>query len=91
MKKAYQLNIKGRVQGVFYRASMRNMASELGIMGYVCNQMDGSVYAEIEGSEDKLNQLIAWCKVGPSGAKVEEVNILPQSEKGYKSFEIRRF
>ena len=90
MAKSYQLRIKGRVQGVFYRASMRDKARELGITGFVKNMDDGSVYAEIEGNEEILNKIIEWANSGPTGAKVEEVKVIEQSNKVFKEFEIRR-
>lgn len=90
MIKSYQLIIKGRVQGVFYRASMRDKARELGASGFVKNMEDGSVYAEIEGEEETLGKMIDWCKRGPINSKVDEIDVLEQPSKAYKSFEISR-
>lgn len=89
MIKSYQVLIAGKVQGVYYRASTRDQANALGVMGFVRNENDGSVYAEIEGDEEGVEKLIAWCKQGPQGAKVENVKVVEQSKKGYKGFEIR--
>lgn len=90
MIKSYQLIITGRVQGVFYRASMRDKAKELGVAGFVKNKVDGSVYAEIEAKEEILDKIIEWAKRGPARAKVEEVKVIGQSNKAFKGFEIRR-
>ncbi len=90
MAKSYQISIKGRVQGVFYRASMRYKARELGVTGFVKNMSDGSVYAEIEGGEEILAKMIEWCKLGPAGAKVDEVKFVEQPGRAYSSFEIVR-
>lgn len=90
MIKSYQLRITGIVQGVFYRASMRDRAKELGVVGFVKNKEDGSVYAEIEGDKEILNRMIEWSKHGPSKAKVMEVKVIEQSNKAYKGFEIKR-
>lgn len=90
MIKSYQLIITGRVQGVFYRASMRDKATEWGIKGFVKNEDDRSVYAEIEGNEEILNTMIDWANHGPSGAKVEEVKLVEQPIKRFIGFEIRR-
>ncbi len=90
MIKSYQLKITGIVQGVFYRASMRAKAKELGVVGFAQNKEDGSVYAEIEGEEEILNKMIEWSKHGPAKAKVEELKVIGQSNKTYKDFKIKR-
>ncbi|MEQ8364757.1 MAG: acylphosphatase [Cyclobacteriaceae bacterium] len=90
MIKSYQVRIAGRVQGVFYRASMCDKAKELGVGGFVKNMKDGSVYAEIQGEEEILKKMIEWSNHGPIGAKVEEIKVNEQSKKDYKNFEIRR-
>ncbi|MFZ1809479.1 MAG: acylphosphatase [Cyclobacteriaceae bacterium] len=90
MIKSYQLIIIGRVQGVFYRASMVEMANVFGVVGFVMNKEDGSVYAEIEGETEALNKMIDWCNKGPSGAKVEEVKMIEQQAKLFEEFAIWR-
>jgi acylphosphatase len=82
--------IKGKVQGVFFRASAKEKAEELGLKGIVENHSDGSVYLEAEGSEDKINELIEWCKKGPQQAVVDEVLINDGALKNYTDFSIRR-
>ncbi len=67
------LIIEGKVQGVFYRASARDTAVSLGLTGYVKNLPDGFVELVAEGSPEKLNMLIEWCKQGPVNARVTEV------------------
>lgn len=71
--KRYKLLIKGRVQGVYYRVSAQRKAEELGLSGFVKNEPDGSVYAEAEGDEDKIQAFTAWCHKGPPLAKVSGV------------------
>lgn len=73
--KRISIRISGKVQGVFYRASTVTKAQQLGVNGFVRNEPDGSVYIEAEGNEDKLNELIAWCRVGPPRARVDEVAV----------------
>lgn len=73
--KKIRLEISGRVQGVFYRVSTRDEARRLGLTGWVRNLRDGRVEAFVRGSEQRLDQLIAWCRLGPSGAVVEEVMV----------------
>lgn len=70
---AVDLVVKGRVQGVFFRASMREQAERLGVSGWVSNEPDGSVRAHLEGPEDAVDTLAAWCAEGPAQAHVDEV------------------
>ncbi len=65
--------ISGRVQGVFFRASTREMATGKGLGGWVRNLPDGKVEALFEGPRDILDEALAWCKHGPNGASVVEV------------------
>jgi acylphosphatase len=70
-----ELRIVGRVQGVFYRASARGKARELGLVGYARNLDDGAVEVVAEGEESSLERLAAWCRVGPPGARVTRVEV----------------
>lgn len=88
--KHYKLRIKGRVQGVWYRASTRRQAQELGLGGFVRNEPDGSVYAEAEGEERALQAFVSWCREGPDRAQVEEVIVEEGPLKGFTAFEIQR-
>ena len=88
--KHYNLKIKGKVQGVWYRGSTKRKALELGIKGFVRNESDGSVYAEIEGEETQLNALIQWCKSGPPLANVTSVEVEASEIMNFKDFEIQR-
>lgn len=90
MIKHYNIWIAGKVQGVWFRASARNKAKELGICGWVRNLPDGRVYAEAEGEEDALQEFIAWCHRGPELAKVSNVIVEEGLVKGFYDFEIRR-
>ena len=68
-----KIKVTGKVQGVFYRASAKDKAQQLGLSGMVKNEQDGSVYIEAEGEEQKLKELIDWCHHGPDMAQVENV------------------
>ena len=70
-----RLIIRGRVQGVFFRASLKQQAEALGIDGWVRNLDDGSVEASLEGLRSSVDAVIAWARVGPPGAAVESVQI----------------
>ena len=67
--------ISGRVQGVFFRASTREVAKRLGLRGYVRNLPDGRVEAVFEGDEEKVRKAIEWCRRGPPLAIVEKVEV----------------
>ena len=72
---ARRLRIHGLVQGVFYRYSTREAALALGLSGWVSNRYDGSVEAFVQGSPERVEQLVAWCREGPPGARVERVEV----------------
>ena len=74
MKRVHIL-VSGRVQGVFYRASTREKASQLGLSGWVRNLPDGRVELVAEGPEEQIDALIEWCHKGPPVARVDKVEI----------------
>jgi acylphosphatase len=67
--------VRGRVQGVWFRASTQREAERLGLSGWVKNRSDGSVEICAEGEEEPLKELIAWAHKGPSAALVEKVEV----------------
>ena len=70
----WQLTVRGRVQGVGYRAACCQRARELDLNGWVRNQTDGSVEVQAEGPLHKLTELRMWCERGPQGAGVHSVS-----------------
>jgi len=82
--------IEGIVQGVFYRASTIEESSKLGLTGWVKNCSDGRVEAVFEGEIDKIEQIVEWCKKGPPGAVVSNVEtVLERATGEYDSFTIK--
>ncbi|GAC1576159.1 MAG: acylphosphatase [Polyangiales bacterium] len=73
--KQLHLSIRGRVQGVFFRASAQREAKRLGLTGWVKNRGDGAVEILAEGEEATLRQLCAWAERGPSAARVDDVQV----------------
>lgn len=68
--------VYGRVQGVFFRYFVRNIARNLGLKGYVCNLAGGdAVEVQAEGEKQQLEKLIEQLKIGPPGARVKRVEI----------------
>lgn len=90
-KNRVHLKIHGRVQGVYYRASTVQEAQKLALTGWVMNCPDGSVEAVAEGARQKLEALIAWCRQGPTGARIIGVDVRWEKPKNnFYSFTIRR-
>jgi len=84
-----KLTIKGRVQGVWFRASTKQKADELEVYGFVKNLINGDVYIEAEASTDQLQNFIIWCKKGPTQAHVNDVIEQKGIAEHFTSFEIR--
>jgi acylphosphatase len=75
-----QLRITGRVQGVWYRASAAQEARRLGLTGWVRNARDGSVEALAQGPNENVASFIDWCRDGPTGAIVGNVEVQWQDD-----------
>jgi acylphosphatase len=73
--KTQRLLIKGRVQGVWFRESMRREAERLGVTGWVRNTPDGAVEAVVQGPAEAVDALIEWARSGPPMARVDGVEI----------------
>jgi acylphosphatase len=70
----YAIQVKGKVQGVYFRKYTQWKAEELGLTGFVRNMPDGTVYIEAQGEEEKVELLEKWCHLGSPLSKVESVN-----------------
>ena len=90
MQRHYNIEVEGKVQGVYYRATAMQVAGILGITGYAQNLPDGKVKIEAEGDEDMLVRFIQWCHHGPEGAEVKHVSVTDGPIQSFQSFEIRR-
>ena len=71
--KKVRLIIQGKVQGVFFRASTKDKAKELGLKGFVRNRQDGAVEVVAEGDINQLQKLVDWCHIGPDLSRVDSV------------------
>lgn len=84
------VQVKGRVQGVFFRAHTQEEARRLRLTGWVRNTSDGGVEAAAEGSKETLDEFISWCHHGPSLAHVTNVEVEWEEETGeFREFGIR--
>ena len=86
----YNISVTGKVQGVFFRASARQMADLLGIKGLARNEPNGDVYIEAEGEETMLVKFIQWCHHGPDRAEVKHVSVKAGVVLNFKTFDIAR-
>lgn len=81
--------VKGIVQGVYFRASTRDMAKRHSVYGWVRNNKDGSVEAVFEGGRKNVESALDWCKQGPPGARVDNTRVSWQEKiENFKSFHI---
>ena len=86
----WRLIVRGKVQGVGYRAACCAKAGHLGLGGWVRNEADGSVEVEAEGHPQLLSELRLWCEQGPTAAIVNSVTVIQLAPTGADWFEIRR-
>ncbi len=80
--KRVQLIVRGRVTGVYFRASAQREARRLGVTGWVKNRNDGSVELLAEGDEDSIKEILSWAHHGPSAARVDGVDVRWRSYTG---------
>jgi len=80
--------VTGRVQGVGFRMAVAERARARGITGFVGNRLDGAVEATFEGDPDSVDALVAWCRRGPRGARVDGVTVQVETPKGDGGFRI---
>jgi acylphosphatase len=81
--------VHGRVQGVFFRDSVRRLADQHGVTGWVRNTRDGTVEAVLEGAPDAVERIVAFCERGPRGAEVVQVDVRDEEPEGLSGFSIR--
>ena len=81
--------VRGRVQGVAFRASTQAQARRLGVAGWVRNRADGAVEAALEGAPDAVEALITFCRRGPRFAAVSDVAVHEEAPEGAREFAIR--
>jgi len=90
MIKHLDIIVKGKVQGVYYRASTKAVADQLGVKGYVKNQPNGDVFIEAEADPLTLGMFLEWCDEGPQDANVTSVESIEGELKNYRNFEVTR-
>lgn len=80
--KQLHMLVRGRVQGVYFRASAQREARRLGVCGWVKNRSDGCIEVLAEGEETSVRELHVWAQKGPSAARVDRVDTRWRSYTG---------
>jgi acylphosphatase len=84
-----RLVIHGRVQGVFFRDSLRQLAERSGVSGWARNNWDGTVEAVLEGDPGAVDRVVTFAREGPESAHVERVDVTEEDLEGLQGFGIR--
>jgi acylphosphatase len=84
-----RVTARGRVQGVFFRDSLRQRAGTHQVDGWACNRSDGAVEAVFEGRPDDVDRLVEFARTGPRRAEVESLDVHNEEPEGLSGFEIR--
>jgi len=88
MKKSVRLYITGSVQGIFFRAFVKENAERHNVKGFVRNLEDGRVETFLEGNVDDVNKMIELCKKGPRHAQIRNIEIKPEKFQDFKNFKM---
>jgi acylphosphatase len=83
------VRVRGRVQGVFFRGETQARARSRGVAGWVRNVHDGTVEAVFEGASEAVESMIDWCRHGPHGADVEDVEVAWEAPGAETGFSVR--
>lgn len=86
--KRLNLTITGRVQNVGFRYHTKITADSLNVNGFVKNLYDGSVYVEVEGEDENVDEFVKWCHQGPPRAIVDNVEIERGELKNFDAFKV---
>jgi len=84
-----RVTVRGRVQGVFFRDSVRERARSHGVSGWVCNRGDGAVEAVLEGAPEAVERVVRFCQTGPPRADVDDVEVTEEPPEGLSGFQVR--
>jgi acylphosphatase len=87
---AVHIRVIGKVQGVFYRATAREVAEAQGLKGWIRNTEEGEVEAVVTGTTEQIETFCAWCRRGPEDAVVRDVLVTPVEETPFEQFKVIR-
>ena len=83
------MTVHGRVQGVFFRDTLRRLAAQEGVAGAARNRDDGAVEVVLEGEPEAVERLVAFCETGPERARVDRAEAVEEEPEGLSGFEVR--
>ena len=81
--------VRGRVQGVFFRDACAREARSNGVVGWIRNRSDGAVEAWFEGHPQAVENLVTWCRQGPSRARIDGIDVTEDIPAGLEDFRIQ--
>ncbi len=81
--------VHGHVQGVFFRDTAQRLADRLGVAGWIRNNADGTVEGVFEGDAPAVERLVAFCREGPRGARVDRIEAVEEEPEGLRGFGVR--
>ena len=84
-----RVRASGRVQGVFFRDSVRHEAASRGVAGWVRNRSDGTVEAVFEGPSDAVAALVDYCRASPGNSRVDQLDVESEEPEGLSEFDVR--
>lgn len=90
LKSCVSITVSGKVQGVWYRASTKIKADDLGVSGYVKNLPNGDVFIVAQANQHEIDELIEWCKKGPQLAKVTNILLQKHNIQDFEGFAVKR-
>ncbi len=88
MKKSVRLYVNGAIQGVFYRAFVKDQAEKLNVKGFVRNLEDGRVEVFLEGNNEDVDKMVELCKKGPKHSQIRSVEIKSEKFQDFKVFKV---
>ena len=91
MKKSVRVYINGSVQGVFFRAFIKENAEKYNVKGFTRNLEDGRIEVFLEGNINDVNKMIELCKIGPKHAQIRDIQIKPEKFQGFRNFKVLHF
>ncbi len=89
MKKHLNLIISGKVQHIGFRFMAMQAAYKYGVFGFARNKSNGTIYIEVEGEDENMNNFLDWCKVGPVGASIKEIEMEEGEMKDFTAFDVK--
>jgi len=88
MKKAVRVYIQGTVQGVFFRAFVKEHAEKYNVKGFIRNLEDGRIEIFLEGDPSEVNKMIELCKKGPKHSQIRKVDLKSEKFQEFKTFKV---